>query len=350
MSNCANCGGEMEKTEGGLLCKSCGAKLVVQNKSITNTNENNGKTSLKDQIIVKLVVLRELWNNLLNDRATIASCNKNIATEKHNIEQKNKQIEEKELQKAKIRVVFDFYPDSDFLVGSIFILSILAGLAAGGYLLYALIADVIVFPMEEFFFKLLAAIASIIGGALGGFLGCMLVCLLLYNFIVNGFKLMQHLNILGFGMRMRAQRGNIDKDIGGIKNEIEKLDNKILDYQNKISKLDKIANNKYNCLVESFGNLIHPSDFPNVDYLLYLFITRRADTIKEALLLLDEQKRKEELQKCIISSTQYLQSNLSAAILDMKADIRNEFSHVNKKLDWSMDVLQIIDENQHYYR
>ena len=142
----------------------------------------------------------------------------------------------------------------------------------------------------------------------------------------------------------------MDKIICGIKNDIEKLDDKISDYQYKINKLNKISNNKYNCLVESFGDLIHPSDFPNVDYLLYLFITRRADTIKEALLLLDEQKRKEELQKCIISSAQYLQSNLSAAILDMKADIQNEFSHVNRKLDWSMDVLQIIEENQHYYR
>ncbi|MCL2598473.1 MAG: hypothetical protein FWD76_00990 [Firmicutes bacterium] len=55
--------------------------------------------------------------------------------------------------------------------------------------------------------------------------------------------------------------------------------------------------------------LIHESDFGAADYMLYLFITNRADTMKEALQLLDSEKRDERLDASTEEASSYIERN-----------------------------------------
>ncbi|MCL2630583.1 MAG: hypothetical protein FWD49_03550 [Firmicutes bacterium] len=67
-------------------------------------------------------------------------------------------------------------------------------------------------------------------------------------------------------------------------------------------------------LCERFKLLLHPSDHDSLDYIIYLFITGRCDSMKEALQLLDEEKRNNRLIASLNSATEYLSRNFSEII------------------------------------
>ena len=62
-------------------------------------------------------------------------------------------------------------------------------------------------------------------------------------------------------------------------------------------------------LEKRYAHLLHESDFENLDFILYLFVTGRAETMKEALQLLDEERRSQRLVNAVETSAHYIVAN-----------------------------------------
>ena len=76
------------------------------------------------------------------------------------------------------------------------------------------------------------------------------------------------------------------------------------------------AMKKYHELVDKYAYLLHESDFESLDYIIYLFVSKRSDTMKEALHLLDHEKRANRIVECIFGATNYLVNNLRSIIIE----------------------------------
>ncbi|MCM1306066.1 MAG: DUF4064 domain-containing protein [Bacteroides sp.] len=96
--------------------------------------------------------------------------------------------------------------------------------------------------------------------------------------------------------------------------------------------LEDYVNACMELLEEQFNDLIYVSDWDNLDYIIYLFVTMRASNMKEALQLLDEQKRAEQLIKVVQDSTAYLAKNINSALRGLKQDLDREFKKVNDNM------------------
>ena len=71
---------------------------------------------------------------------------------------------------------------------------------------------------------------------------------------------------------------------------------------------------KYNDIIAFYKPLIHPSDYENLDYLIYLFETGRADTMMRALQLLDDERRNKRLIEAIDDAAKYIVENMERII------------------------------------
>jgi len=80
--------------------------------------------------------------------------------------------------------------------------------------------------------------------------------------------------------------------------------------------LSEDAMKKYHELVDKYSYLLHESDFESLDYIIYLFVSKRSDTMKEALHLLDNEKRANRIVECIFGATNYLVNNLRSIIME----------------------------------
>ena len=59
----------------------------------------------------------------------------------------------------------------------------------------------------------------------------------------------------------------------------------------------------YNALRRTYGGIVAENDWGALDHILYAMTTGRADTLKEALLIADSERRKDEIVSAIHSST-----------------------------------------------
>lgn len=118
--------------------------------------------------------------------------------------------------------------------------------------------------------------------------------------------------------------------------EIDKInkefERKISQYRKRAEIYAKITKSDMEFLENKYEYLLHPSDWENIDYIIYLFVTRRADSMKEALQLLDRQKQTEMIVKAIVSSAKYLSQNITSAINKLGSDLQTQLSDINLSL------------------
>ncbi len=118
-----------------------------------------------------------------------------------------------------------------------------------------------------------------------------------------------------------------------LKNNIATLDsqkNAIISEKNKLQKTVKSLKLEY--AVACNLNYINPSDFAHIDFIIFLFVSKRAETLKEALQLLDHSRQTGAIIQAIGTSTQYLATNISATINSMQHNIIKELHIVNETL------------------
>ena len=92
----------------------------------------------------------------------------------------------------------------------------------------------------------------------------------------------------------------------------------------------------YKKLVQKYAPLLHQSDFDKLDYILYLFDTNRCDTMREALLQLDEQKRNDRIVSSINEAQSYISTNITKSIGALGDNIRHALAGVACALDDSV--------------
>lgn len=92
----------------------------------------------------------------------------------------------------------------------------------------------------------------------------------------------------------------------------------------------------YKKLVQKYAPLLHQSDFDKLDYILYLFDTNRCDTMREALLQLDEQKRNDRIVSSINEAQSYISTNITKSIGALGDNIRHALAGVACAFDDSV--------------
>lgn len=104
------------------------------------------------------------------------------------------------------------------------------------------------------------------------------------------------------------------------------------------------ANHMYDVVVKEYGNFLSVSDWQNLDYIIYLFETSRADTIKESLILLDEMKRHDMLMKAM----GHIASTIRAGFGELNSTMMRGFSMMSSQLESmssQMDSIRSAQQN-----
>ncbi len=128
---------------------------------------------------------------------------------------------------------------------------------------------------------------------------------------------------------------NIDKEISARRNEIQKYQDQIdaiknsagnfsepNPYQDKINSLQTSLEHSViptstnnvkaikKAMNQQFGYLITEADWGNVDLLIFYLNTGRADSLKEALLLVDKQKQTDQIVHAIRSAAEHMSATI----------------------------------------
>lgn len=127
-----------------------------------------------------------------------------------------------------------------------------------------------------------------------------------------------------------------NKEINVLHNELEKIEIALIKSKYLVLALKERIETAYSELTKEFMSLIHPSDYDKLDYILYLFDTNRCDTMKEALIQLDEQKRNDRLVSSISEAKTYIANRMAQSINLLDNSIRNALSSVAVTLDYRL--------------
>ena len=120
------------------------------------------------------------------------------------------------------------------------------------------------------------------------------------------------------------------KDIEEIENDIEKINEEkcvaIAPYAQKGREI-------YEALIPVFNELLDERDWKNVDLIIYLFETRRAKDMQEALQQVDQYRHTERIAVAISEASNAISLTISRGMRNLKGAI-NEFAvKVNKNLE-----------------
>lgn len=128
------------------------------------------------------------------------------------------------------------------------------------------------------------------------------------------------------------------------KNETVALQNRINLLQESKAPIVAYTNGMYDVVVKEYGSFLSVSDWQNLDYIIYLFETGRADTIKESLILLDEMKRHDMLMKAM----GHIASTIRAGFGELNSTMMRGFSMMSSQLESlssQMDSIRSAQQN-----
>ena len=106
----------------------------------------------------------------------------------------------------------------------------------------------------------------------------------------------------------------------------------------EFKRLSEKSTREYFSLVDQYAYLLHESDFESLDYLIYLFVTKRSDTMKEALHLLDEEKRANRIAESIYGATDYLINNFRTIMVEFGNRIEAALSMMSANISSALQV------------
>ena len=138
--------------------------------------------------------------------------------------------------------------------------------------------------------------------------------------------------------KFKREKDKRNKNIAFLNDSISKT-------KKEIDQFDLIIND----LDTEFGKvktILAPSDYEYVEYIIYLYVTNRADNLKEALILLDEEKRRvelvtrmNELEYAIEEAASYISSRVSGAINTMSSKISRELEASRNQMNRQMSAM-----------
>ncbi|MBQ8545441.1 MAG: hypothetical protein IJ437_00675 [Clostridia bacterium] len=119
-----------------------------------------------------------------------------------------------------------------------------------------------------------------------------------------------------------------------IKNELEAENLKLEQQLNEqIRKSTPIVTTTYEYMISNCQNHIREFDFANVDLIIHSIYTGRADSVKEALLLTDQQLRYQEAISIFERESAAIRNSIDSGFASMSTAIHLGFSSLEKQLN-----------------
>lgn len=135
--------------------------------------------------------------------------------------------------------------------------------------------------------------------------------------------------------------------------DIEKIDTTLEEFKAQderaladIAVLKKALMQEVEYIDGIYCGIIHKSDWENLDYIIYAFMTGRADNLKEALHLVDEHGRTETIVNAVGMAASYLASNISSSISSIKYEISQSASRISADLSTMQGAIEL--QNKDY--
>ena len=142
----------------------------------------------------------------------------------------------------------------------------------------------------------------------------------------------------------------LKKDLEKKREEINELQNNILPaihnaspnssqisllkskYYRTVSVSTQKAKSIRNALIEEFGDILTEDDWGNVDLLIFYLNTGRADSLKEALQLVDRQRQTNQIVQAIGTAASYISNTMQANTYKLARVMDNCFSNLSNQI------------------
>ena len=106
-----------------------------------------------------------------------------------------------------------------------------------------------------------------------------------------------------------------------------------------------------NRLDKVYASRISKADWENIDLLIHYFETGRADTMKEALQLVDRQRQTNQITSAIYHAGRYIGQSLSSSMRELGSALSRSFSIISQQLsDIQQEVAGINDRMNNFSR
>ncbi len=139
------------------------------------------------------------------------------------------------------------------------------------------------------------------------------------------------------------------KAIENLKTEYKDKENEMKVFENKVKQenkvLEKVNINLSDKLISTYNNLLDFRDWENLDLIIYYFETGRADSIKEALQIVDKERLNNALIEAIGVATNEICRSIHSLGNIMIAGFSSLAAQLEAQRVQTMGALQQIDKN-----
>ncbi len=160
-----------------------------------------------------------------------------------------------------------------------------------------------------------------------------------------------------FEIRKRDNLNKLEKNIEEKQSELFQINRQIHNANEKRIRLEvdlteiegkrvKEAKETYGALTDKFSTILDPRDWQNIDLVIYYFETGRADTLKEALQLVDKERQMNTLIASIAHATTIISREIRISMQKISREIKASFEKMSKQIDEQNKILRDININQ----
>lgn len=126
----------------------------------------------------------------------------------------------------------------------------------------------------------------------------------------------------------------------------EKFNNQLQIFNEQKDLSIGLAKTVYEALITQYATLLDPRDWKNIDFIIFYYETGRVDTIKEALIHVDQQRQTDTIAKAIKQASAEISSTINTSMTMLRGDLNSCFGALSSQLDKSMQIqLQAIQQS-----
>lgn len=104
-------------------------------------------------------------------------------------------------------------------------------------------------------------------------------------------------------------------------------------YEEKLFPIKEIGEKLYSALQFGYSSMLSESDWSNLDLIIYYLETNRADTIKEALQLLDEEIRTQRIEQSISRASDGIRQMLGVGFASLQKSLSVSYDALSNQLN-----------------
>lgn len=166
-------------------------------------------------------------------------------------------------------------------------------------------------------------------------LGCLAICGLLIWKSVICFKRYNHIKECSKHdlEENKAEADNIRIFSAQYKTAVENANKNTEETYKAVIPAVQTCQTLYNALVEQYSSLLDVRDWEFLDFFIYYFETNRVDTVREALLLADNERRADRIVQAVQSAAREISHTLNRGFEALGSQISLSFSALSDRID-----------------